>query len=272
MPTMTEVVSQLFDSHCHLDRLAPEATAGAALSAARRAGVGGWLLPGVRRRHWPDLLAIAAADAAVRAAPGLHPMMAAQWDDSAATELTGLLRKPECAAVGEIGLDGMIDVPRRLQEKAFYEQLQLAVAAGKPVLIHCRRAWGEVLAILRRERAERVGGILHGFGGSPQIAREAVDLGFVIAFGGPLTWPNARKRVEVLRALPEDAIVLESDAPDLPPHPHRGEPNRPEWLPLIAAKVAEIRGWDSEETARITTENTRRILRRQLQPGNEPWK
>ncbi len=252
--------SLLFDTHVHLDRLAPEQAVEEALTAAGRAGVGTWLVPGVRRQHWHRLLDLA-QKSRILAAPGLHPMMAGQWDDSAAAELAALLQRPECVAVGEIGLDGLLDVPRPVQERALRGQLRLAVAAGRPVLIHCRRAWGELLAILYQEEAGRVGGILHGFGGSLQIAREALRLGFGIAFGGPLTWPNARKRVDVLRGLPAEAIVLETDAPDLPPHPRRGEANRPEWLALIAAKVADIRGWTLPETARITTMNARRFLR-----------
>ncbi|WP_148897200.1 TatD family hydrolase [Geothermobacter ehrlichii] len=258
--------SQLFDTHVHLDRLGPDQDSATALAEAGRAGVGAWLVPGVRRQHWPDLLSLAGAPR-IWAAPGLHPMMAGQWGAAAEVELAELLQRPECVAVGEIGLDGLLDVPFQLQEPAFRGQLRLAVAAGKPVLIHCRRAWGELLAILRQEQAGRVGGILHGFGGSPRIASEALELGFVIAFGGPLTYPNARKRVEVLRTLPVEAIVLETDAPDLPPHPHRKEPNRPEWLPLIARRVAEIRGWSLAETARITTANARRVLNLQKEWG-----
>ncbi len=187
-------------------------------------------------------------------------MMAAQWDTTAELELGELLQGPECLAVGEIGLDGLLEVPRELQEQAFRGQLRLAIEIGKPVLVHCRRAWGQVVDILRQEQAGRVGGILHGFGGSLEIARQALPLGFVVAFGGPLTYTNARRNIEVLQGLPAETMVIETDAPDLPPHPHRKEQNRPEWLSLIAARVAELKGWSLEETARVTTENARRVL------------
>jgi len=258
--TMNETSPPLFDTHVHLDRLGSHQDWHLALQAAGQAGVGEWLVPGVRRQHWQVILDLATHHAGIWAAPGLHPMMADQWDGSAGAELEGLLDRAACVAVGEIGLDGLIEVPMTAQEEAFVGQLRLAVEVGKPVLIHCRRAWGRVLEVLRREDAGKIGGILHGFGGSPEIARQALTLNFVIAFGGPLTYPNARKRIEVLRGLPDEAIVIETDAPDLPPHPHRGGENRPEWLPLIAARVAEVRGWSLEKTARITCENARRVL------------
>lgn len=257
---MNRSVAALFDTHCHLDRLGADVDAEHVIERARQAGVGGWLLPGVRRQHWSDLVAIAGREADVWAAPGLHPMMAAQWTPSAETELGELLQRPGCVAVGEVGMDGLLDVPMPDQEQAFLGQLRLALACRKPVLIHCRKAWGQVLELLRREDAKQVGGILHGFGGSLEIARQAMSMGFVVAFGGPLTYTNARKRIEVLKGLPAEAIVIETDAPDLPPHPHRNEENRPEWLSLIAARVAELKGWSLEETARVTTENARRVL------------
>lgn len=234
-----------------------------ALEHATAAGVGNWLIPGVDRDGWPVLTALAGKDPRVLAAPGLHPMMAPQWDGTAASGLADLLTGPRCVAVGEIGLDGLIDVDMAQQESAFVGQLRLAIETGRPVIIHCRKAWGRLLEILRAEQAQRVGGILHAFGSSLEVARQAVALNFAIGFGGPLTWPNANKRIEVLKGLPAEAIVIETDAPDLPPHPHRGQENRPEWLALIAAKVAEIRGWSPEVTARITSENARRVLKLQ---------
>jgi len=188
-------------------------------------------------------------------------MAAGQWSEATLSELDVLLAEPRVVAVGEIGLDGQLEIPLEVQENVFREQLSLAVAHRKPVMIHCRRAWGRVLEILRDSGAEQVGGILHAFGASLDIALQGWDLGFCCSFGGPLTYPNARKRIEVLQGLPAEAIVLETDAPDLPPHFHRGKENRPEWLPLIGKRVAELRGWGLEETARVTTENVQRILR-----------
>jgi TatD DNase family protein len=161
-----------------------------------------------------------------------------------------------------IGLDALLPAPAlAVQEQAFRAQLRLAIAAGRPVLIHCRQAVGRLLQILREEGAERVGGIFHAFSGSLETARQGIRLGFAIGVGGTLTYPNARRLPEVVREVPAEWLVLETDAPDLAPHPHRGEVNRPAWLPLVARRVAELRGWSEAETARITTENAKRILK-----------
>lgn len=232
------------------------------MQEARRAGVGSFVVPGVQRDRWSRLLLLARTyPDLVMAAPGLHPQAARQWDREAGRELEGLLAEGSPVAVGEIGLDGLLDIPREIQEEAFRGQLRIAVAAGLPVLIHCRKGVERLLQILREEGGGRVGGIFHAFSGSPETARQAIGMGFGISFGGTVTYPEARRPPEVLRSVPPEWIVLETDAPDIPPHPHRGEDNRPAWLPHVAEKVAEIRGWSFEETAAITTENARRVLR-----------
>ncbi len=250
---------RLFDTHLHLDAFADPLPI---WREAREAGVDGALLPGVSPGGWQALLRLCTPGSGLRAAPGVHPQNAGEWSDETCRHLEGLLADRRVVAIGEIGLDGLLAAPsREEQESAFRDQLRLALAAGLPVLIHCRRADGRLLEMLRQERAQRVGGILHAFSGSPETAREAIRLNFAIGFGGPLTYPNARRAPEVLRQVPADAIVLETDAPDLTPHPLRGTENRPALLPLIASRVAELRGWSEEETARITTANARRVLK-----------
>ncbi len=258
----------LVDTHVHLDFLRDPA---AEVRLAQAAGVRQFLIPGVRREGWSGLFSLAQQLPGALVAPGLHPQAARQWDGAAAAELARLLAGGQTVAVGEIGLDGTLDQPPLSeQEEAFRGQLRLAIETGRPVLIHSRRATARLLAILRDEGAQRVGGIFHAFSGSRETAREAIALGFALGFGGPVTWPGARRGPEVLRELPAEWIVLETDAPDLPPHPHRGADNRPAWLPLIAARVAEIRGWSLEETARVTTENARRILTDRAKSSVEP--
>ena len=252
----------LFDTHVHLDADCLRGNLDRETRRALQSGVGNFLIPGVRREGWPLLFSAARDVPGALVAPGLHPLAAAEWNEEAAAELTDLFSDSLTVAVGEIGLDAFIDSPGlEVQEAAFRAQLRLAVEAQLPVLIHCRRATGKLLNILREEKAGRIGGILHAFSGSIETAREAIRLGFVLGFGGPLTYPNARRIPEVLRQVPQEAIVLETDAPDLPPHPRRGEPNSPANLPLIARRVAEVRGWSEEETARITTENAERVLK-----------
>jgi TatD DNase family protein len=254
-------MSDFFDTHAHLDFPPLFECLAEALAAARGAGVETFLVPGVERGGWERLRALTEEQTGVWGAPGLHPLAAEQWDDAAEAELAGLLRAPRMVAVGEIGLDRLVQVPLSVQEAAFRGQVRLAVAAGKPIIIHHRRAAARLMEILREEGAQQVGGIFHAFSGSVEIAREAIQLGFAIGFGGTLTWTGARRPAQVLEGIPAECIVLETDAPDLPPEPHRTENNRPAWLPLIAARVAEIRGWSLEETARMTTANARRVLK-----------
>lgn len=252
----------LFDTHVHLDAPPLRGNLEEEVRRAREVQVRRFVVPGVWRQGWPALMESARSVAGAMAAPGLHPLAAGEWNDEAAVQLSVLLSDPLSVAVGEIGLDALVRAPSpEGQERAFRGQLRLAIEAGLPVLIHCRRATGRLLEILREEKAQRVGGIFHAFSGSLETALEGVKLGFALGFGGPLTYPNARRLLEVLGRVPQEAVVLETDAPDLSPHPLRGESNRPVNLPLIARKVAEVRGWSEEETARITTANAERVLR-----------
>ncbi len=254
-------MGEFFDTHVHLDFLRPDDFE-KELKEASRAGVAKFLVPGVDLEHWEIILGMAGDKKNILAAPGLHPRSAGQWDESVARNLKSLLHRPGVAAMGEIGLDAFLtSPPLEVQERTFRDQLRLAVRENFPVLIHCRKSTERLLRILREEEAGRTGGIFHAFSGSIETAKKAIDLGFAIAFGGVLTYPEARRAPQVLRALPAEWIVLETDAPDIAPHPFRGENNRPAYLRLIAQKVAEIRGWSLKETARITTENAKRVLR-----------
>jgi TatD DNase family protein len=251
--------SELFDTHVHLDA-PPLVDDPGVIEAARRVGVGKFLVPGVSSDGWEGLLRLAGSNG-IRVAPGMHPQFAHEWGEGAAARLRGLTGHPAVAAIGEIGLDALIDTPRGEQERAFRGQLRIAAEAGLPVLIHCRKATERLMEILRGEDAEQVGGIFHAFSGSLETALAAIRCGFAIGFCGTLTYPNARRAPSVLKGIPPEWIVLETDAPDLAPHPYRGKDNHPAYLPLIAAKVAEIRGWSREEAARITTDNAMRVLK-----------
>ncbi len=258
---MTEPDSPLFDTHVHLDMLPAGFDLAEEVALAQARGVRRFLIPGVSPEGWPHLAAVASQVAGGLTAPGLHPLAAHLWSETTAEKLTRLLAADNAVAVGEIGLDGQLDFPpSTVQEKAFRGQLRLARESGLPVVLHCRKATGRLLEILREEGAVEHGGIWHGFTGSRETAEAAIGLGFALSFGGPLTWPGARRSPEVLKILPAEWIVIESDAPDLPPHPHRGEPNRPAYLALVAERVAALRGWSPEETARITTANACRVL------------
>lgn len=248
-----------FDTHAHLDFPPLREHLEEELAQARAVGVGAWVIPGVSSKGWPVLMATVAEIPAALAAPGMHPLAAGEWNEQTAAALALLL--DDAVAVGEVGLDGNLSSPSpAAQEQAFRAQVRLAVAARRPLLIHCREAMGRTLEILRAEGARRVGGIFHAFSGSPESAREALRMNFAIGLGGALTFTGARRGPELARTLPADWLVLESDAPDLAPEPFRGQINRPAYLPLIAARLADLRGWSPAETAAITTANARRVL------------
>ncbi len=250
-----------FDTHVHLDQLPAGLDPATEVALAQRQGIHRFLLPGVEPQHWQRLLELATTLSGCLAAPGVHPLAAESWNEDTANRLLSLLDNPQVVAVGEIGLDGYLAQPTaEIQEQALRDQLRLARQTGLPVLLHCRKATGRLLEILHQEQAADCGGIWHAFSGSLETAQAATQLNFAIAFGGPLTWPGARRGPEVLKKLSAEWIVLESDAPDLAPHPHRGETNRPAYLGLVAERVAALRGWSMEETARITTANACRVL------------
>jgi TatD DNase family protein len=256
---------ELFDTHIHLDRL-PQAELVDELGQARSLGISSFLVPGITPSGWDDLTALAEQHVGLFLAPGLHPLAAEDWTPEVAERLTRLLAHPAVVALGEIGLDNKIAGSMALQEDVFRAQLRLAVTAGLPVLLHCRGPLARCLQIFQEEQGPSVGGILHAFSGSLELARVALRLNLVLGFGGVITWPEARRAPEVLRALPATAFVLESDAPDQSPAPYRRERNRPLWLNLIATRCAELRHCSRAEVAVQTSANARRILRLQERP------
>src|SRR3984893_8099745 len=151
--------------------------------------------------------------------------------------------------------------PPDVQVAVFRRQLAMARDLGKPVVIHCRDAHAEALAILAEERVAEVGGIMHCFSADVAVARRCLDQGLFISLAGPVTYKNARALPEVARFVPADRLVLETDCPFLPPHPHRGERNEPAWVAITAAHVAALRGVSLETLGPIVTANARRLFR-----------
>jgi TatD DNase family protein len=250
----------LFDSHCHLDdpRLRPQLPA--ILAEAEAAGVTGFLVPGVAPDGWPGIAGLADEFPHILPAFGVHPMHADLVSGDTVSELRRRCR--HAVAIGEIGLDYLIDYPApKLQREAFRAQLRVAAEFGLPVLIHCRKGFPDLLEILAQERVERVGGVLHAFSGSPEIARECLRLGLHISLAGSVTYQNAVRPVAVAASLPLERLLLESDAPDLAPEPHRGGINLPKYLAATAERVAAIRGIALPELARATTQNASRLFR-----------
>lgn len=254
----------LFDSHCHLDdpRLFPHLEK--LLREAEAAGVTGFLVPGVAPRGWDRIRTLTAAYPQVYPAYGVHPMHAELLTPQAVSDLCQLATG--ASAIGEIGLDYLLPSPsRQVQQQAFRVQLRLAAEARLPVLLHCRKAFEDLLAIVREEGI--CGGVMHAFSGSLDSARSCLRLGLHISLAGSVTYANARRPLEVAAGIPLERLLLETDAPDLAPETHRGSVNLPSYLLETATRVARIKGLPLEDLARATTGNAARLFRLQ---GNAP--
>jgi TatD DNase family protein len=251
----------LFDTHAHLHFPEFDADREAMLARARESGVQRMLTIGTDIETSHASIALAAREADVWATVGFHPHEASQADAAALGVIERLTAEPRVVAVGEIGLDYFRNLsPREDQHRAFRALIGIARRAGKPVVVHCRDAHDDVLAILAEERVADVRGIMHCFSGDVAIARRCLDLGFLISLAGPVTYPNARALPEVARFVPGDRLVVETDCPFLPPQGYRGKRNEPAYLAITAARVAELRGEPIETLAERTTANACALL------------
>ncbi len=248
------------DTHCHLDADEFGDTQDDIVRTALHAGVQRIVVPSVSRANFDTVRELCQRFPACSPAYGIHPMYT---DDALPHDLAALrdlLQQKRPVAIGEIGLDFFIDhFDRARQEYFFAEQLKLAKEFDLPVLLHIRRAQDVILKHLRQHRV--VGGIAHAFNGSRQQADEFIKLGLKLGFGGAMTYSRATKLRELAATLPLESIVLETDAPDIPPDfLERGQSNKPEYIACIAQTLADLRGMSIEEIARITTENVSSAL------------
>jgi TatD DNase family protein len=251
---------QLIDTHCHLDVAEFDADRLTVLERARRAGVVALLIPAIHRAGWPGLLALCRSQAGLYPALGLHPVYIDRHHPSDLDELEAAVAAERPLAVGEIGLDHAVaGLDRDRQQRFFEAQLAIARAADLPVVLHVRRAHEDVLRLLRRTRVR--GGIAHAFNGSAELAGRYLELGFRLGFGGMLTFARSTRLRRLARELPIEAIVLETDAPDLTVASHQHERNSPEYLPECLAALAEVREEDPGVVAARTTANARDVLR-----------
>jgi TatD DNase family protein len=252
----------LFDTHTHLNDQAFDADREEVIERAREAGVELLVNVGFNRRTIEQTLELARKYEFVYAAIGWHPHDARYLRDEDLAWIEELaLAEPKVVAIGEMGLDyyhnhSAIDV----QKEAFRRQIALAKRVNKPIIIHDRDAHRDVVDILKEEGADAVGGIMHCFGGSVEIARECLELGFYISFGGPLTFKNAKKPKEVAREIPFDRLLIETDSPYLTPHPFRGKRNESGYVRYVAESLAQLKGVSYEEICQITLENGKRVF------------
>jgi TatD DNase family protein len=258
----------LIDTHCHLNHADFDADRTEAIARARAAGVGAMIVIGYDLPSSERAVALAAEEPALYATVGIHPHDARTLDDTALARLSALAQHPKVVGLGEIGLDFYRNLsPRDDQERAFRRQIQLARGLRLPIILHTRESENEVLTILEEEGTDGLAGILHCFSAGPEVAWRCFRLGFHVGLGGVLTFKNARALQETARELPLDRIVLETDAPYLAPHPHRGRRNEPAYVALVADRLAELHGRAPGEIAEITTANARALFGPRLSPG-----
>lgn len=250
----------LVDSHAHLESKEFAADLKEVVDRARAAGVGEILNVGYDVQSIEKTIALTERFEEVHGALGIHPHNSKDYDGALEAELEKQLLRKKVLAVGEIGLDYYRDLsPRETQRDVFRRQIGMALYFKKPIVVHCRDAFDDVVRILSEEGAGEAGGVFHAFSGGEEEARMVLDLGFHIGIGGPITYRNSRLPLVAAR-LPSGAILIETDCPYLPPVPHRGRRNEPAYVRIVAEKLAETLGVGTEDIERSTLANYRRLF------------
>ncbi len=250
---------KLIDTHCHLDIDEFDVDRSGILERCLAAGINQIVVPAIRAASWGKLLELCNQQDALYPALGLHPVYIDSHRKVDLTALEDTLAWAKPIAIGEIGLDFyLVELDRQRQLEIFEAQLHIARDAGLPVILHVRKSHDQVLASLKRIQV--TGGIAHAFNGSMQQARQYLDLGFKLGFGGTLTYDHSRKIRQLAHDLPAEAIVLETDSPDMVVAQHRGERNSPEYLTFVLSALAQVRNEDSHNLAEQTTYNARQVL------------
>lgn len=256
---------ELIDSHAHIDFPQFAEDRDAMLERARAAGVSTLLAIGTG--PGPEKLDAAIPYAErhdwIYTSVGIHPHEAKEVTPTHLDELARLAKHPKVVAWGEIGLDYFYDhSPRDVQARVFSEQMSLAKAAKLPIIIHCRDAWADCLAQIGREwKSSGLGGVLHCFTGTLEEAERGLEMGFMISFAGNSTFPKAQNLREVMKEVPFENILIETDAPYLAPQAYRGKRNEPAYVAEVAKTVAIVRNLTPEEAATRTAGNFRRFFR-----------
>jgi TatD DNase family protein len=253
----------LIDTHCHLDAHAFAHDLDAVLNRAATAGVTRVIVPALDMENVHTVLGLTEEYEDVYAAVGVHPNSAMNWRDEWIDDLRTLAMQPQVVAIGEIGLDYYWDrTPIETQHHALSRQLALAAELALPVILHNRDSSTDLLALLAESPLPGTGrlGVFHSFSGDWATAEAALNMGFYLGFTGPLTYKNADELRAIASRTPLDRILVETDAPFLSPHPHRGQRNEPAHVRLVAERLAELRGLSLPDLAAITTANAERLF------------
>jgi TatD DNase family protein len=253
----TPEVQGMIDTHCHLDMFPEDRDA--VVQRAKEAGIEAFVTISSDLKSNTENLAIAEQYGSVYAAVGMHPHDAKDVTADILNKIAEWSKKEKVVAVGETGLDYHYDhSPREVQRDVFRRHLSLAAEAGLPVIIHSREAKEETLEIVKGSGVHR--GVLHCFSGDRDMAKKAMNLGFSISVAGPVTFRNATTLQEIVAVIPDDYLLVETDAPFLAPEPKRGKKNEPAFLVHTIKKIAELRGVNPEDLARMTTLNAKRLF------------
>ncbi len=255
------VKSVLVDSHCHLDMDQFDKDRSEVINRAKEADIKYIINVGADRSGIVKGLELSEKHPDIYSAVGIHPHDAKTLDASLLKELKEWAKRPKVVAIGEIGLDyHYLHSPKGIQIEAFRQQVGLARGLGLPIIVHSREAKNDTMRVLREEVADTPG-LLHCFSGDMEMAKKAMELGFYISFAGPVTFKNAAELREVVKFVPDEFLIIETDAPYLSPVPFRGRRNEPSFLKYTAQAVADIRGLNVNDLARITSLNAMRLFR-----------
>jgi TatD DNase family protein len=253
--------AMLIDSHAHLEMPEFENDLDEVIQRAADSGVDAIFTVGTERRDWARALEIAHSHPNIYAILGVHPHNAKEIEEETYGVLRRLCRDEKVRAYGEIGLDFFRDhSPRNVQIERFREQIGLARELKLPIVVHDRDAHRETLEILKSERAEERGGIIHCFSGDESMAKACIEMGFYISIPGTITYKNGERFRETVRRLPLEFLLVETDAPFLTPVPFRGKRNEPAYVRHTARKVSEVMKVPFEKVAEATTENALRVF------------
>jgi len=250
------------DTHVHLNAEQYNDDLEEVINRALDAGVKQMVVIGFDRKTIERAIALAEQYEFIFAVVGWHPVDAIDCTEEDLNWIESLAKHEKVVAIGETGLDYYWDKsPKEVQQEIFRKQIQLAQRVNLPIVIHNRDATEDVIRILQEEHAERTGGVMHCFGGSVETAKVCIEMNFMISLGGPVTFKNAKKPKEVAAEIPLEWLMIETDAPYLSPHPHRGKRNEPSLVPLVAEEIARLKDVPVEEIARVTSENAKRFFR-----------
>lgn len=252
----------LFDTHCHLNDAAYAPDIYDTVLRARDNGTSRMCTVGYDLTSSKQAVEIAEQYKGVHAAIGVHPHDAETFNNEAADELRKLAQSRKVVAYGEIGLDYYRNLsPKEIQHKAFREQIALAKELKLPLIIHDRDAHGDTIQIMQEEKASQLGGILHCYSGSFEMARIVLKMGFYISIAGPVTFPNSLRLQDVVKFVPLGNLLIETDAPYLTPQVYRGKRNEPSYVRFVAEKIAELKKISFEKVAEQTTANAKKVYR-----------